>query len=718
MAFTQLFLETFGEASTAFSFMDKLIDELPAPTGFVDSEGQLLAANRAWLKLFLAVDRGQILQLLTQTQGCGQSAGQLLSQAVQPTEQVEHLSTVLTLTIEGGEYQFRIGFAAVAPGLFSAHAERVSGNLHELQDLLQNEMEMHRSKRSFLAYMSHEMLRPISAILGISQIELQKPSLDPNLFNAFERVHRASQELHKITNDLLDLSKIEAHTLQLLTEPYRLEHLLQDVLAKKQSYSDDPQLQFNIEIDPGLPAVLKGDRLRVEQILSNLLSNAFNYTDQGSVTLTVRADSVEHPSGERYVGLQLMVTDTGIGMLPEHVENIFNTFARFHENNHRHTSGIGLGMPIVHSLCQLMEASIDITSAVNQGTTVTIVIPQQVTGRERLGRSVVDQLCQVYASHNDTNSRGGFSIKSLKGHKVLVVDDVETNLYVVRGLLSFYQLDIETCQSGHEALEKIKAGQTYDIVFMDHLMPILDGVETLHTLRQAGYTKPVVVLTANDMIGQAEKFIKIGFDAFLAKPIQTHHLNAVLSKFIHSNEAEVLAPSTAGFLDDPAVIQQLHLDFVKQHIETIEHIRKFIQKKDLVSARRFAHNLKSAAGLIGEQVLAGLAGDIENELAAQQVPLTQVLNRTADVARQVVVNIVTQKQLPVSVSTKEKLTRDNSHVLFSTLRPLLKSHNVSVLKHCKALEKLAGTETLLHHINEFQFTQALEELLKLQAKAE
>jgi len=627
------------------------------------------------------------------------------------------LEISLVRLLKGGEYSIAGYMFDLRPVYASIEKEREFEQEKQriYQDLLESEIESNKSKSTFLAHMSHEIRTPISAVLGVSQIQLQNAELDPKVHDAFSRIHRSANTLHKIANDILDLSKVEAGKLRLLIEEYTVETLLRDLINLQQGYLDNTSADFQVEIDPELPLSLKGDILRIEQILSNLLSNAFKYTPEGSINLSVKSQPLLYPVAEADIELQVVITDTGVGMKPEQVESIYEAFTRFHEKEHRHVSGVGLGMPIVYNLCSLMDARIEISSEVGRGTCIEVGIPQKRVSDKTIGQELSRELSALHLSQ-DTKTKAPTTItKSLNGHKVLVVDDVETNLYVAEGLLSFYDLQVETAQSGEEALQKIKDGHEYDLIFMDHMMPGLDGVETLHALRQVGYTKPIVVLTANAMIGQAEKFIRAGFDGFISKPIQAHHLNSILFKFVHSSPVAPLI-DTSRFMNNPQVLQQLQLDFVKRHIETIEQIRQHIGNKDLTTAHRLAHNLKTAAGLIGQDALAELAAQLEKQLGEKLIPLPQLLERAATAVRTIVTEIIAQRQLPMSAPDKQQLNKNNAQALFDTVLPLLETNNVSVIKHRCELEQLTGIETLLHHIDEFQFDQALQELLRLQAQ--
>jgi CheY-like chemotaxis protein/anti-sigma regulatory factor (Ser/Thr protein kinase) len=289
-------------------------------------------------------------------------------------------------------------------------------------------------------------------------------------------------------------------------------------------------IKFTLEIDPSVPAELFGDELRIKQILNNILSNAFKYTGHGEITLAVSAKQEDNVKG--HISLMFTVRDTGQGMTQDQIQKLFDEYTRFNMQANRITEGTGLGMSITKNLLDLMGGSITVESEPGKGSIFTVHIPQGVTDSGVLDEEVIENLKHFRFSSMAKMKTAQIVREPMPYGSVLIVDDVGTNLYVAKGLLAPYELTIDIAESGPETIEKIKAGKVYDIVFMDHMMPEMDGVETTKILREMGYSRPIVALTANAVMGQAEMFLSNGFDDFISKPIDIRELNAVLNKMI------------------------------------------------------------------------------------------------------------------------------------------------------------------------------------------
>jgi len=477
--------------------------------------------------------------------------------------------------------------------------------------------ETNKTKNQFLARMSHEIRTPITSVLGISEIELHSKNLTPHAEEAFAKIHNSANSLLSIVNDILDFSKIEAGKLEIISEEYETASMVSDVAQMQVVFLGSKDIKFEMDIDENLPYMLTGDMLRIQQILNNLLSNSFKYTHSGTVTLSIKYDR-QH--------LHISVRDTGIGMTEEQLNTLYEDFTRFHEQQLRHIGGTGLGMSIVYNLVDLMEGYIDIRSKINEGTEVSVLIPQKPASDITLGKDLTKSLQEFEMFSSTTSKNFRFEPEPMPYGKVLVVDDMDANLYVAKGLLNFYSLNIETCTSGYEAIEKVRQGKIYDIIFLDQMMPSMDGTETLQHLRELGYTQPIVALTANALIGQAEEFIKNGFNGFVSKPIQTAHLNAILVKHIKDRQsAEVIETAKLSkketakgnihdFQSDSDLIEKLRIDFAKNHKSTCTNIREALYYGDMKTAHRLAHSLKGLAGLIHESGLSQTAERVEQVL--------------------------------------------------------------------------------------------------------
>jgi CheY-like chemotaxis protein len=364
----------------------------------------------------------------------------------------------------------------------------------------------------------------------------------------------------------------------------------------------------------------------VKQILNNVLSNAFKYTAEGRVTLSVFAEAGSEAESD--VTFVFGVSDTGQGMTEEQVSHLFDEYARFNMAANRTTEGTGLGMNITRNLVRMMSGEIFVESAPGKGSTFTLRLPQQSVGPEVLGSELVENMRQFRVSSKEQMKRTQISREPMPYGSVLIVDDVETNLYVAKGLMSAYKLQIDTATSGFAALDKIRDGKTYDVVFMDHMMPKMDGIETTKKLRDLGYERPVVALTANAVAGQMEVFLANGFNDFISKPIDIRQLNIVLNKLVRDTQTpEVLeaarreaGDSTQDYADDdgqPRVDPQLAAFFVRDAERAIAVLEAACGNgtADAEESLRLytidAHAMKSALANIGEAELSKFAFRLE-----------------------------------------------------------------------------------------------------------
>ncbi|MCL2456057.1 MAG: response regulator, partial [Defluviitaleaceae bacterium] len=381
-----------------------------------------------------------------------------------------------------------------------------------------------KTKSVFLANMSHEIRTPMNAIMGVTEIMLQN-NLSPEVEEGLNKIYNSSDLLLGIINDILDFSKIEAGKLDIFPAKYQIASLINDSVQLNIMRNDDKPIHFVLEIDANIPANLIGDELRIKQVMNNLISNAFKYTDKGRITL-----SVGFERAEKGVTLVIGVRDTGHGMKKEQLENLFSEYSRFHEKTIS-AEGTGLGLAITQRLLSLMNGEIFVESQPDEGSMFTVKLPQGIENDEILGAQAAENL-RSFRTGN-TKKRRQIIHEPMPYGRVLVVDDVETNILVAVGLMKPYQLKIETASCGRDAIEKIKRGEIFDLIFMDHMMPEMDGIEVTKILRNDfSYKKPIVALTASAVTGQADIFLQNGFDDFVSKPIDIRQLNVVLNKFV------------------------------------------------------------------------------------------------------------------------------------------------------------------------------------------
>jgi len=496
--------------------------------------------------------------------------------------------------------------------------------IHEMQKAEIAEAS-NRAKSKFLATMSHEIRTPMNAILGITEIQLQDETLAPHIKEAFNEIYNSGDLLMGIINDILDLTKIEADKMELYPAKYEVASLINDAVHLNMMRNSKP-IEFELEVDENVPFLLFGDELRIKQILNNLLSNAYKYTNEGSIKLFIYTETEE--GDEENVKLAISINDTGQGMTEEQVNTLFTTeYSRFNLEANRMIEGTGLGLNIVYRLVKQMNGTISVESEPSKGTKFTVHIPQKKVDSRVLGKEIVEDLRNFRISSSSRLKKAKIMREYMPYGKVLIVDDVESNLYVAKGLMLPYGLSIDVASSGFEAITKIKDGKIYDIVFMDHMMPKLDGIHTTKIMRDLGYKYPIIALTANAVTGQSKFFLESGFDEFISKPIDIRQLNSILNKFIRNKQTpEVIAEARGQRREmeelafqskiseiDPA-LQAVFLLDVKKSLPVIEKTFKNIDnasEEDLHLFTVSVHAIKSALANIGETVVSKLALTLE-----------------------------------------------------------------------------------------------------------
>jgi len=492
-----------------------------------------------------------------------------------------------------------------------------------------------KSKSKFLANMSHEIRTPMNAIMGITNILMQNDSLSDEIENSLEMIYASSEMLLGIINDILDFSKIEAGKLSIIPAPYKVASMINDAVHLNMMRIGNRPITFELQIEETIPADLIGDELRIKQILNNLLSNAFKYTDAGKVTMSVAAES---KPDSKDITLKFCIQDTGHGMTNEQLKSLFEEYSRFNENAKRNIEGTGLGLSIMQRLVKLMNGDIEIESEPGKGTTVIVRLPQGTANSCVLGPDIVDSLRRFHKNNIAQRKKNTLKREPMPYGKILIVDDTETNLYVAARLMNFYKLQIETATNGREAVEKIKKGNTYDIVFMDHMMPEMDGMEATRLMRDMGYTNSIVALTANAVTGQADIFLENGFDAFISKPLDIHHLDTILNNLIrdkHPQEvieaarrqnAEAL-PQRSFQQIDSLLLESFTRDAKKAVILLEELFSKsdYKSKEGLQKYITCVHGMRSSLAAINESELSKTAQNLEQAGREQNIELiTQV----------------------------------------------------------------------------------------------
>lgn len=368
-----------------------------------------------------------------------------------------------------------------------------------------------QAKSEFLSNMSHEICTPLNAIVGFSQA-LQEEDLPPNAMEEVKDIVSASNSLLELVNGILDISKIEANKLEIVNTEYSFKNVFNDLVALTRARLGEKPLDLRISYDESIPNVLYGDHSRIKQIILNLLTNAVKYTKEGYVEFKV--SSVIQGDVCRLI---VSVEDSGIGIKNENIDKLFTKFERFDLEQNITIEGTGLGLAITKKLVDLMNGKIVVQSVYGKGSKFTVAIDQKIVAGKEV--SVEDHQMEI-------------EIFDASDKKILVVDDNKINLKVAARLLSNYNVQIEMVESGFECIEKIEAGVHYDLILMDDMMPKMSGVETFHKLQEKGVTIPCVALTANAISGMKEKYLSVGFNDYLSKPIDKLELNIIMKKYL------------------------------------------------------------------------------------------------------------------------------------------------------------------------------------------
>ena len=414
-----------------------------------------------------------------------------------------------------------------------------------------------RAKSNFLANMSHEMRTPLTTVLGLSELTLETVQLDDETHSNLVKVYRAGETILNLVNDILDISKIEADRLELNPREYDVPSLLNDAISQSIMYIGDKPVELILNINEDLPNYLYGDDLRIKQILNNLLSNAFKFTREGTVELGLRCEpNLSLNDYENTVWLTAWIRDTGIGIKPEDINKLFTLYAKMEEESSRNrvgtsasrrTEGTGLGLSISKRVAEMMDGSITAESEYGVGSVFTVKLKQKYVSDAVIGPELVESLQKF-----DYSLRKFDSVKmtriNMSYARVLIVDDNPTNLDVAKGLMGLYGMKIDCVTGGQQAIDAIRSEKVrYNAIFMDHMMPEMDGMEAVRIIRQnieTEYAKnvPIIALTANAIVGNEEMFLSKGFQAFISKPIDLARLDTVLRQWVRDKDAEALLP--------------------------------------------------------------------------------------------------------------------------------------------------------------------------------
>ncbi len=485
-----------------------------------------------------------------------------------------------------------------------------------------------QAKSAFLANMSHEIRTPINAVLGMNEMILRE-SKDKTILGYSTNIKIAGANLLSIVNDVLDFSKIEAGKMELLPDNYEVSSLIIDLVNMTRERAQNKGLKYELNINPTLPKTLYGDSVRIKQCILNLLTNAIKYTKEGSIQFLIDYEKLN----DNTLFLTVHVKDTGCGIKKDDMEKLFAPFERIDEEKNRTIEGSGLGMSIVRRLLDMMHSKLNVESTYGKGSDFSFTIEQQVIDWTAAG-----DLNEAYEESINLMANYKEKLYAPDAH-LLFVDDTAMNLEVIKGLLKNTGIKIDTVLSGKEAIEAVKNNK-YDILFIDHRMPEMDGIQTLHAIKEmednlsAG--KPCIALTANAISGVKKMYINEGFDDYLSKPVNPAKLEEIITNYLPAEYIKEPPQETNSQTEEPSDLiiklqniegidattaltncgsEELLLSTIKQYHTSIDQkaleLQQFFEDEDWNNYGIKVHALKSTSRLIGAMELSKLAEHLE-----------------------------------------------------------------------------------------------------------
>ena len=493
----------------------------------------------------------------------------------------------------------------------------------ELRKAKQQAEEANRAKSDFLASMSHEIRTPINAVLGMDEMIIRE-SDNEHILEYASNINNAGKSLLNLVNDILDFSKIEAGKMEILKDEYKTSFMITDLVNMIAVRAHNKGLEFIVNAAPDLPSVLFGDEDRVKQCILNLLTNAVKYTDKGSVTFDLNFEK----HSDKEIILDVSVKDTGIGIRPEDQIKLFSPFERVDQQRNRNIEGTGLGLSIVQNLLKIMDSKLELQSEYGKGSTFSFRLKQEVSDWKRMG-----DFAEAYKKSILTQNKYTELFRAPEA-VILVVDDTEMNLTVFKGLLKKTRIIIDTATSGNDALKMIRV-RHYDMIFIDHRMPVMDGIDTLNAMNELEGNKskgvPCIAFTANAGAGSREKYKSYGFDDYISKPVSPSELEEIILRYLPPEKIELIDTDEAmaddrqeeirdedqDFINayqaaeglsynvaiascgDVSVLKDSAITFYKTIDERAEEIRSFLENEDVTNYTIKVHALKSSARIIG-----------------------------------------------------------------------------------------------------------------------
>lgn len=560
----------------------------------------------------------------------------------------------------------KFGYLGISLGIYILYFtiefpdyQRLVSTMSELSIAKEAANQANEAKTNFLSNMSHEIRTPLNAILGLDEIIIRQ-SKEDEIKNYAKDIQNASESLLSIINDILDFSKIEAQKLELFPNDYSIVTMVNDLKNMIMPRVTKKALKFEIDIDPNIPRLLHGDSVRIKQVIVNLLTNAVKYTHSGVILFSISAQDTTDST----TILMVSVKDTGIGMKRSELDKLFLPFERLEENKNKTIEGSGLGMAIVKQLLSMMNSNLIVKSVYGEGSEFSFKLEQIVVDTRPIGN-----LSEIHSTAESNVSVYNVSFTAPKA-KILVVDDTEMNLLVFKGLLKDTKMQIDTVTNANEMFARIKSTK-YDLIFIDHRMPVMDGVEALHYMKTFTHQcldTPCIALTANVLQGAREYYIEEGFRDYLSKPVNSKKLEECITQYlppsliIKTSEDVIFSEKNIKY-NPPAVetsnngadtIQERYSDkvfginfdiaqtncvttelweesaknFYKMIPTISQEIQEYFAVKDYENYTIKVHALKSSARLIGAMELSDLAAQLEKYGDSKEIEQIELLTPT------------------------------------------------------------------------------------------
>jgi signal transduction histidine kinase/CheY-like chemotaxis protein len=748
-----MFFKNFLQKWETQSLSRIMLEAAPLACSLRDADNNILDCNQEALRIFGISEKSELVNrfndLNPEFQSDGRPSREKATELLRKTMETGYLRfDWMYRTLKGDPLPVELTLIRVpwkggyAIATYSRDLREAKANEERMKeaDRIAREMEVqaraarsaNEAKSRFLASMSHEIRTPMNAIIGMSDL-VRTDNLDITQKEYFEDIKKMSHALLQIINDILDLSKIEAGRMDINPIHFDLHALYDNICSMSRFTAAAKEIEFRSAFDEDVPHVLYGDDIRIRQIITNIVNNAIKYTKEGFVEFRVSKITED---GREYIAF--IVKDSGIGIKKEDFKKIFDSFQRLDSELNRGIIGTGLGLSITKKLVDMMEGKITLESAYGRGSEFTVLLPL-VPGKSAL------------IEKTETTD---FAV-SAENASVLVVDDNRINLKVALAFLARHNIKADSAANGLGAVRMVQQ-KNYDLVFMDHMMPGMDGVEAAMRIRamdgERYKTLPIIALSANAVTGAGETFLNAGMNDFISKPIDPNALNRALLKWLPEDKVTVkqkpaehhpiAAPKSVMVLNkfhglekalgDEDFYKQILTTFRNEHALDAEKLQNAAGVGDRKLAHRIAHTLKSSAAQIGAEIVSQAAAQIEKALedggsGCLPEDFQELKISLRDAITELEALLCTDAS---EVSLREEAPREGpakkpaegpALALAETLIPLLEKANTGSLRYVKEIREffppLEGkTESLISKIEDFEFKTALAMLLEITAR--